>query len=174
MGLTYVNMTPVVNADGDTANWYVFPGDVHYSTVDEGCISPNTPSNADRLICYGNPDHKIEELKIVPTITAGTQGEIREFRLALYYSGGDGTGTPVCTFEIFIGGVQLGESKTISMVTLTYFTRQIFWSADDATPFIYDVADWITAGLAGNIILRMTGVDGPGYVVPELPDFQEE
>ena len=105
MALTWVRVSPPVNADGATLEWAPVGGANHYALLDEGLDSPN---DAD-YIRINNPD-KTDEMKI-PAQLAGTEGGfVRRVKVGFRYEGIDHGQSPNIAFELWLDGTQYGNT----------------------------------------------------------------
>jgi hypothetical protein len=182
MALTYVNMTPLATGDVGTwasgeNTWYPSPGGTHWTNLDEGVVSPNTPVTVpgatERLDCYGTVDHLIEMFELAPGVPANTGGEVRELRVWFYSRGLNYTAVPGLSLEIWVNGVQVGETKTVNVQSVADTRWEVFFSSADATPFVYDAATWRAHALSGDVVLKLIGVDGEGYELPVTPPIPQ-
>ena len=151
MALQYVRPDPPVDGDGSTIDWQAVTvggggGAEHYTRVDEEWAE----QDKDDYLAAANVE-TVEELKIAAGIGAATTGTMEYLAYFVYYDAIPNPDVSYVQFQIFLSGVQQGETKELQTNGLEQ-EKTIVWTNSDGTPFSVDCAAWY----AGNRKIRMT------------------
>jgi hypothetical protein len=162
MALIYTTPKPPLIGDGVYKEWQ--GGATHYTRIDEDWDNPDTND----YVAAANVE-VIDEYEPAAGVPVGATGTLKDWRYFIYFEGMANPDVPYCEVQIFLDGVQQGETKEIR-TDGTIQSRMLQWLHTDATPFSVDCTAWLAGPRRIRTTFKPSGGGGKG--AGDVVDFE--